>query len=202
MAKQELEEAKKLTSGLVYFNLNNLQSDKDKAHVVINLKTTTLSESNSWALVQAIVESVNPQNTISVHWYNLTLLKEDIWKIYKLEEIDPLFAPGRIEDKDVQEGEDIFAEFSRTLLEKHYQEAGTFLIGKAKNSHEQAATFLEDTVIAESKQVKINSAIALSGSENNLILRLDYQLDGRDLSVIVSYYRTSKGWKIYNVSQI
>ena len=183
--KRDYENAKDLTAGIVLFNLNNTAAIKDDAHIVTKIETFVEITDQTWAKVRAELETVNPQNNIDVHWYNIYLVKDGTWKIYKIEETEPIFKPGNIDNKDVEDAK---------------KDAGKYLIGRAKISHEQAGSFLKDAIITED-EVKINSAKPLSGNDKHLILQINYTLDERELNVIVSCYRTKEGWKIYNVSQ-
>lgn len=198
--KRDYKNAKDLTAGIVLFNLNNTAAIKDDAHIVTKIETFVEITDQTWAKVRAELETVNPQNNIDVHWYNIYLVKDGTWKIYKIEETEPIFKPGNIDNKDVEDAKKAFVDFCNAVFQRQYDDAGKYLIGRAKISHEQAGSFLKDAIITED-EVKINSAKPLSGNDKHLILQINYTLDGRELNVIVSCYRTKEGWKIYNVSQ-
>jgi hypothetical protein len=200
-AKQDYEKAKEMATGLVLFNISNTKTETAKAHMVSDINTSVSSADQKWSVVKAELETINPKNSINAHWFTMYLVKDGIWKIYKVVEEDPVFVPGKINESDIENAKNVFIEFCNAVFEKRYDEAGIYLVGRAKNNHEQAGNILKDAVITDSK-FKIHSVEPLSGNKKNLILNINYNLGGRDIKTIVSYYKTSRGWKIYNVSQI
>lgn len=200
-AKQDYEKAKELSAGIVFFDISCTEADSTKGHLITNTDTSIIAIDKKWAVIRAMLETINPENDINVHWYTIHLAKKNTWKIYKIEEADPVFAPGNTSDRDIEEAKNVFMEFFGAILDKKYDNAGSYLIGRAKNSHERAGNILKDTVIVSSKP-EINTVDLLTGNEKHLILKINYGLDEREVSTIVSYYKTGGGWKIYNVSQI
>lgn len=201
-ARQEFDKAKENAAGMVLFELENSKENTSKAHIVVKADTSLKSSGKGFAVVNAALETINPKNCEDVHWYNLYLIKDGSWKVYKIEETDPELGPAvAAEEKDIREAESVFMDFCSFILQKDYEKAGNCLTGRAKNSHEMAQGLLND-IPSVGTEASLISSKALLSAKDCLVLQINYKAAGKNLRAVVSCYRTHKGWRIYNVSQI
>lgn len=203
-ARQEIEKALEVSTGLVKYNLHNTKLISARAHVVLEVNTHIVTETHDMAIAQINIESINPLNEVSMHWYEVYLLREeDSWKVYKIEEVDPLIENKHAvsSNDDTEEALLIFQGFCEKIISKDYPRAGSYLIGRAKNNHELAGNMLTNAVITEG-EVTINNAKSIMVGDKVMVLKIEYSIGSKKMRSIVSYYKTSRGWKIYNVSQI
>lgn len=201
VAGKEIEKAKALSTGIVLFNLANMEQNLSKKHLVLETEVELLSMGPAWAVVRAKVESVNPANETSVHWYEMQLIKQDGWKVYKLKETGPGIKKGRPSPADKEKCEETFRLFSDALLAGKYAEAGKHLIGQAKNAHEMSGGWFKDVITGKSGMKELSSSV-IAGDGKSIILEIRYAIDDKENKVAVSCHKTSRGWKIFDIAQI
>lgn len=198
--------AGELSLGIVRFNILSNKLDTDSDFSIDNINSELNFASDNLAIVNSTVEYADKlKNEYDVVFYEVKLLKEeDIWKIYHLEEKDPSF---NYDKKDVllnnakkNELKDSFSKYVESLSKGEYQKASQYLVGRAKKMHNKAnpalnqlklvnkITDLETNVIYEEEKIAVS--------------QFNYINDNRPLSVLVYFYLTERGWRIYNVNQI
>lgn len=202
IATGNVELAKEKSLGVLLFNLNNTEREQN-GHLVVKSDVETITVDEDWARARVTIETINPRNEADVHWYDVYLVKKDgEFKAFKIIETEPVFTPGKVDDDEIDLAVQAFGNFINYLAENNYTKAGELLIGKARNLHEQTESLFKDTLIFERNGVKIKNIEPLSGDSKNIVLNVKYELNGRDLEAVVSYYKASGEWKIHDISQI
>lgn len=200
----DVDKAKTLALGQVLFNIStNKKADKEE-HKTLNIKPYLEQKTQQWSIVNIKIETSNINGISDVHFYKVKLIKviKD-WKIVSLSEIEPFIEKGFSYEK-VSEKElvDQFNRYLISLKDKEYDEAGKYLISLAKNSHESTKDILSKTnLITEIDINKVELRI-ISKSKNQVTAKVRHTLNGKDIENIVSFYKTSQGYKIYGILQI
>lgn len=200
------DKAGELSLGVVRFNILSNKVDIESDFSIDKINSETSLATDNLAIVNSIVEYVdNTKNEHDVVFYEVKLLKEkDKWKIYHLEEKDPSFVYDKSndlvsEDKE-NELKNIFSEYIKKLSEGEYQKASESLIGRAKKMHNKANPALNQlNLVNEVTNLESN---IIYQEEKIAISKFNYTNDNRPLSVLVYFYLTEQGWRIYNVNQI
>ena len=187
------DSAREMALGSVKYNLTrspNLEFE------VVNIKAETLYKGKNYCVVMATAQS-QKDDIYNLGWYKLHMLKDgDQWKVYRIQETEPIIKDGKIEG--VEEALAVLEKFIEALAD--YDKAATYLAGKARVSHLQ----MEEVFKNQLKKIKFNniSAVPISGNKETLLLKINYQVEDRTLNALVSFYKTDKGWMIYDISQI
>lgn len=206
MARQEIEKAREISTGLVKYNLYNAKPIAAKAHMVLEIDTKIKAESPDMAIVYTNIETINPLNEVSKHWYMVYLINQnEDWKVYKIEEGDPIIEHKNknavISEEDIEEAVLVFQKFCAKIINNNYSGAGSYLIGIAKNNHELVGNILNNTLTTEGPVI-IHNAKSIMTGDKVMVLKIEYSLGDKEMVSVVSFYKTSRGWKMYNVSQI
>ena len=201
VAGRDIGKAKEISTGMVLFNLSGMEQTLSKKHLVLDTKAQVLAWGPAWAVAKVKVESISPANETSVHWYEMQLVKEDGWKVYKLKETGPDIKNGRTSPADKEKCEETFWQFGDALLSGRYADAGKHLIGQAKNAHEMSAGMFKDVLIGKSGLKDLSTSI-MAGDGQNLVLKIVYSLDGKQNRLAVSFHKMKGGWKIFDISQV
>jgi len=213
LTNQDFEIAKGLSLGKVLFNISSNLGKQTSKHKVTNLEVDIESKDKTWAKAFVLLETQSYSGAIDVHWYDLYLTKQGReWKVYKLEEVEPkllgnyvlkkavgLFDRGHSE-RNLKQAEKLFRQYLHALTSNEYDQASDMLIGRARNSHVSEGFMLKRAPVittVEDLQFEL-----LNNNLDYLVMKASYQVKSRDVSVIVSYYYTMEGWKIYDVSQV
>jgi hypothetical protein len=196
-----MESVKTLASGTVLSNISK-NTEINNTVTIIN-KTINIEKNNkNWSRVKIALETKDMEDNVDVHWYNMDLINKDGWKIYCIEETDAdIKRIKTINEKIVSDAEKVFNKYLVNLTENKYDEASIWLIGRAKTAHEKNKAILGKASVIQSIN-KIPKLTPLLSGDKDLLAQADYIVDDRKVSLAVSFYLTSKGWRIYNVAQI
>jgi len=186
--------AQELSLGAVRHNLSKSAVPE---FTVINIDTKVLNRSKDHAVVMVTSQS-QKGDIFHLGWHKLFMIRtENQWKVYRIQEAEPVITAGRIEGVD-----DALAVLKKYVeaLNEDYEQAAAYLAGRARSSH----LYMEEVFKNQLTEMKFENITAapVSGGRNTLLLQVNYQMDNRNLSSLVSFYRSSKGWMIYDISQI
>lgn len=206
LTEYDIDGAKNMTTGAILANLSNTNKieENNSEYMVISKTIKVLGENKNWAKLNAEIETKNRKTgIIDVHWYEMYLAfeNENNWRIYRIDEAEIMLGINQdIQPQDKAEATKIFSQYLTLLSENKYDKAGELLVGKARTAHEQTKDILgKASVIKYFKEIKLDS---LYYDGKDLIAEVRYLVDGRSTALTVSFFRTSEGWRIYNVSQI
>ncbi len=206
--KNELEKAGELSLGIVRFNVLSNKTDLEGSFSIENIKSKLSFVSDDLAIVNSIVSYIdNINNEYNMVFYEIKLLKEeDVWKAYHLNEIEPSFNNKnnkKVTDTTESIKEDfkeIFIGYTESLSKGNYRESSQYLIGRAKKMHKKADPALNELDLVNT--ITGLKTEIICAEKNNVVVRFDYKNNDRPVSVLVYFYLTSQGWRIYNVNQI
>jgi len=206
LTEYDIETAKELAAGTILANLSNtnrVNGDLSE-HMVISSKISVINENEDWAKLYAELETKDRKTgLIDVHWYEIYLLGDDEsnWRVYRIEETEVL--PGKeqkVLPQNIEEATKVFGQYITFLSENKYEQAGELLVGQARTAHEQTKSILSKSPVLKYFKNIIIDQLYYDGKV--LISKIQYRVDGRDAVLTVSFFQTSEGWRIYNVSQI
>lgn len=192
----EAKDAKEYAAGTVLYSLSTQQDDRQ--YKVIGVESTVETAGEQWALVNIKLET-EKQGVTDVNHYKLHMIKNPTWKVYRLEEMHPLFS-GVEKEFDVSKAENIFGSLINELSSGNYDKAGNFLTGRAKTAHYQASEILGPVRMLEGYD---NLQLDLLYAEDGLaVTNITYNIGDKELALVVSFQLTGEGWKVYDISQI
>lgn len=197
------------TTGDVRRNVEN-NLDKMKEYEIIHLFSDVEFSTNEFATVNTVVE-YGISDEIDVSFYKFYLIKENNeFLIYNLEEDISLASLREIQgdktEAELMSETDMFKTiegYMSDLSSENFSLSSRHLIGKAKINHNLSYQFVsqaKDQIIFDISN--INHVIVAANLSNVSIVKTTYINNGREISILTSLYRTSKGWKIYDVTQI
>jgi hypothetical protein len=204
----DVNKAKELSAGSILANLSNTNrlgenNSGYSEYIVVSKTINILSENENWAKLYAEVETKDRKTgRIDVHWYEIYLIEnENNWRIYRLEETEVMNGKEqKILPQNIEDIAKVFGQYVTLLSQNKYDEAGELLIGKARTAHEQTKSFFNKSpLIKYYKNINIEP-LYYDGSV--ILAKAQYRVDGRDVVLTVSFFQTSEGWRIFNVSQI
>lgn len=196
VALNQIEDAKELSSGTVLYHLStNLFPRKDIKIVSVEAR---LENNNVKQGTVHIKLEVNEQDNYDIYCYRLQLLELDTWKVYHVENADPILTLTGEDLPDIDEAHDVLVNYLKTL-EKDYAAAAKYLTGRIKDVHLQTYDPLGKAQFDFSEKIRIEK---ISTGDGLLLSKAELCVSGQDVTVLVSFIRTQGGWKIYNVLQI
>lgn len=204
LAFTDSKKASDMTLGVVKFNLVNMK--EVKGYRIIDTDTELIESSENFFRVYKKVEYENSIIGHDVIFYCIDFIKhEGSWKVISLVEIDPIVKNFNNEKISDLEKKNIMAVFQDYIKEMNtdYESSEKYLISKAKRTHKTLYNFnnFENQAIkANIKNINIDKVIY--HSKDIAIAKLSYDNNSKERAVLLYLYRTSKGWKIYDIKQI
>lgn len=196
------EIAEDLSTGTVKYNIATNKNNKKLDIAIIDVSTYVINANNTICEFYAYIEYYLQEEYYCDFIKSSMLLDKDgYYKVYKLENSEPYYRLYKNnKNVDITSAENTFIEYVKALESRKYKDAGTYLIGQAKTIHNATADILKDaTLIKNPKDYKSKYLI---GGNEYLKLKISYTNDNKNIDVIVSFFNTQEGWKIYDISQI
>lgn len=187
--------------GEVKFNIETNKINKSFNVDIINIDTYLTVNNKYHSELYSTIEYMMDDEL----YYDFTKAKlikiDESYKIYKLESTEPYcYIYKNKGNIDISNAENILKEYIKALEEKEYKKAGKYLIGQAKKAHNLTSDILKKaTLVNEPKDFE---SFFLAGGKEYLKIMTVYTNDHREVSVIVSFFNTQEGWKIYDISQV
>lgn len=198
-----------LVTGDVKYNIAG-NIDNLKKYNTINVNARLEYSSGQFAVTNVIAE-YESNNSVDVMFYKFYLINENNrYLIYKLEESFS-FANLKIENRELTEEmkmskTDVFGtveDYIKDLQNGELSLSSRHLIGKAKQNHDKSYQFIskaKDQIIIEISD--INHEILASDTKDISVVKSTYMNGDRLVSILTTLYKTSEGWKIYDISQV
>lgn len=171
-------------------------SDKLPKSDVLDIKFHTSNFSRKWARTKAVLELRLSDNSVTVNWYELDLIKDKRnWKVIAVREAMPIASGiGGVDDIDELTG--IFKEYCSALGEQNQNKSLFFLAGPARTAQERSSSRFPT---GKFEQIKITP---LYGTKTFAVTKASYLIDRRPVSSLISFYKTTQGWKIVAVQAL
>lgn len=193
--------------GAVKFNVMANNTDYETQYAIKNINSETTFKADDMATVYSIIEfNDTHKNDHDLVFYEIKLLKENgAWKIFNLNETEPVLSNNPITDKKAidaitDDSVNVFKDYTNALAAGDYNKAGDYLISKAKKMQSKANPAIQKlNIIGEITDISCN---AIHTEENIFVSKIKYKNDNKPMTIIAYFYKTGEGWKIYNVNQI
>lgn len=200
--KRDYDEAIARSLGNVKYNISVNKGSNHLNDVKINaLDCYIIYKNDNLCDIYSTIEYVI-DNELYLDFINAKMIKEDgVYKVYKLENTEPNYRfYKKNKNIDISSAANVFQKYVELLNDNAYKEAGTYLIGKAKMMHNSTSDILKEARLIKDPH---NYAYEyLAGGSKFLKLKMNYMNDNRQINVLVSFFNTLEGWKIYDITQI
>lgn len=162
--------------------------------------------SGDFATINTIVEFTKPDESIDVDFHKLYLIKEnDQFLVYDLEKNMVFNSNNTVNDIEISSSglTETIDSYLKNISNDELSKSAEHLIGTAKSDHEKSFDFISKAMgILEYNISDINHNILSSQTGRLALVRSDYLNNGKDISIVFTLFKTSKGWKIYEIKQI
>lgn len=201
------EEVLNYVTGDVKNNLSNNLSDMKKFKINDVICSVEYASDN-FATVNTVVEYEKNSNEVDVDFYRFYLINnnDDGFLIYKLEN-NMVFDNASTVNDDIE----ISTTGATKALDSYFEqiqngklsESSNYLVGKAKADHINSYSFVakvKDTLNYNFSE--LSHSLLSSDMGRLLVVKSQYKNNDNDVSIISTLFKTSKGWKIYDITQI
>jgi len=189
--------AQEVSTGVVKYNLASSHQSGKYEISDIELKTVTFN--NGLAEINATIKTEQPS---SIFWYKILLIKKNDWKVYYVEDTDPILSRNtNIKELEIEKAQEVFTSYANKVQNGNYVLASKYLIGKARITHKKSKQLFEKMTTGKAS-IEVYNLQTLHSNSNELILLIDYFLEDRKVSALVSFYKLNNQWKIYSISQV
>ncbi len=167
-----------------------------KSAKVEDIHCDVLAYSKLWAKSLVVAELTLADNTPDVGWYELELVKQDIWKVVSINKVNP---PSngytkRVNQHDIEEIKRIFTQYLSKVKKADYQLSIQYLAGPAREAHEKYANQLgSEPLIKDFTNVQVKP---LWNNRKYAVLEIIYKVDDRKVNIIAGFYKTNQGWRL------
>lgn len=203
LTEEKTEKAMEMSVGSVRYSITNNKNKKKGKYTVIDINSEIESSNDNLNIVNSIIEIKNKESgEIDVGFLRVYKIKrDDNFKVFRVEDIEPILDSDiNNNDKELDNIKSSFISYIKYLENNKYKKAGRFLIGQAKKAHNQTMKLIKDTKLIENPR-DFKTEITYFNTRN-AIANCSYFNNDKKITAVVSFYKTSEGWKIYNVSKI
>lgn len=197
LVRGDPEEALRISSGSAALTAKKAVSSGAQ---IAKIQISIPSMSRSWCEALAFVEIILQDKSHDTGFYSIELFRDKEWKVISLRQASPWVSGlwGTASKKDVQDAEDVLNSYLQMLSKNQYRSAASLLCGQARQAHEKGDALLSKAPLFKSIE---NVRLApLWKKGNQMVCRVRYEIDGRDVNAIVKYLRLKDGWHILQVS--
>lgn len=197
----DAEAALQNSSGGAAVTASRLKGSKVIAQVE-GVSCSVAALGREWARVRATVELTLQDGSADVGWYSLDTVKTDQdWKIVSFRGVEPELSGISlfVKQADTEAAKLVFQEYLDALAAGNGQGAAKYLAGPARRSQEMSAAALgKGAVIGKVEGLRVEPVWERG---KKIVVRFNYNVDGRDVSVMTTLYRTRQGWKVVKIAQ-
>lgn len=197
LASGDIQKTKQYAGGEVAFRLANTK-EIPRAQAT-KTKILECKGNKRWAQVKVQSEILLPDGSYDVDWYEMNMYHKSSWKVIDLKESTPIIPSQKPMFKQTQDLQDLQATlngyFALLIKGDFVQATKKYLAGPARRMQEQA---IKNYPLKEKpRNLKITP---LYGNKELIIAKVIYTLGGSQVSNIISFYKTSEGWKIVKIT--
>lgn len=201
LAAGDAETALQYSSGGAAFAASRMKGSKVTAKVDSTFYSVE-ALGRGWARALTTVELTLQDGSADVGWYSMDVVKsEQGWKVVSFREAEPELSGVSllVKQADTEAARQVFQGYLDALAAGDWRGATECLVGPARRSQEMGAAVLgKGAVIGKVEELKAEP-VWKRGKE--MVVRFCYVVDGRDVSVITMFFKTTQGWKITKIVQ-
>lgn len=201
LASGDAETALQYSSGNAAFAALHLKESGVTAKVE-DVSCSVAALGRGWARVLATVELTLQNGSADVGWYSVDAVRigQD-WKVVSFREAEPEFARVSLymNRAGVEAVRRVFQGYLDALATGEWPGAAKYLAGPARRSQEMSTAVLGKGAIIGKVEGLNAEPVWARGKE--AVIRFEYTVDGRNVSVLAFFYRTAQGWKITKIAQ-
>jgi len=197
IATGDLEKPKSMAAGQVLWNL--AQSDDLPKARVERIKTQVVGYSSEWAIVNCLAELTLENNQSDVDWYEIEMYRpENTWKVIRINNITPQPMDKGRANSSTDEAQNVMIQYLDACAKGEYQQASGYLAGQARRLQEQSFQTLKGAV--STSGYTGFSFEPIYSSPELIKAFVSYELDGRQVRLVATFYKTIRGWKIVAIT--
>lgn len=192
LSEANIDKAKEYAAGEILFKLHNVNTLPEAK--VLKSETKIINYNKNFANVFTKLELKLKNGDIDVNWYEVNLIyKQDSWRVFSLKEVLPPINYS-ISNKEIPEATIVFEEYINFLQKEQYSKANSLLIGQIKK--------IDSTSVDKLPIGEINNILhtPLYGNSEFQVYEIKYNLNNNVVEILVSFHKTSDGWKIYSIN--
>lgn len=197
LATGDIDTALRTATGTAAWAAKNSHADKVQ---VVTLDTVVTEVRTNYAEVSVYAELQLADGSHDAGWYRLILVRSDQWRVVSVSE--NLWYSGirrPVYEREQQEMVGTVEEYLSALTRGDHQEAVKRLCGPARRAHEQSEAVFKHLPAKSVGSVEVKPVWRRG---NQTVCRAEYELDGRQVTVLVHLAKLSDGWRIAAISQI
>lgn len=199
------EQVLEYITGDVKHNLKDNISDLKK-YDINEIKFDIEYISDKFASVNTIVEFTSNKDDVDVDFYRFYMVKEqDKYLIYKLENNIVLNEINTNDDITISTigATDTIDEYFKDIESGFLSKSVNHLIGRAKANHLQSYGFISELVDSiDYNFTQLEHEILVENTGKIILVKSAYENNSNPIEIITTLYKTSKGWRIYDINQI
>ncbi len=206
LCAKNIEQAKELSIGKVHNALVQQENAPVLSATLQDVVVKVIASGNNIALVSVTADIQKTDGTYDVAWYNILLLKKkNGWKVTEVQPVSFLSGAisgrtGKLDTQPIDELKVIFTAYTNALAKNNWNKAGEYLVGQARTAHIMSKQILEKGRIIQ--KVKNLEMEPIWASKTDVIARASYNVDGRNVIVLIHFHRTAGGWRIAEINNI
>lgn len=177
----DLDSAKNLSCGKISWQLQNA-GELPESHT-ISVMAQIISKNNNTARVLTVCE-MEVESRQDVAWYELYLIKDDTWKVYKIQESLP---DCKGSSNRIIDAETIIKAF---ILSQD----SDYLAGPALKAYQQ----IPPGLVGQPEDIQL---ISLQSNNKTAIYKASYAIENRSVQILVYLYKLDM-WRIVSINQL
>ncbi len=167
---------------------------------VTNMHTIVDEVGNGYAEARVYVELKLSDGSYDAGWYRLILCRDKEWQVIALQEYHWLSGVRRgVSGQDKKAMSEVFSTYLDLFKKGKHEEAAKHLCGSARRAHEQTEDSFRHLPVESIEKLEMN---AVWQRGNQAVCRAEYQMDGRQVNVLVRFAKLADGWHIAAVDQL
>lgn len=174
-------------------------NQKSKKAKVEKIYCSVLAYSEKWAKSLVTVELTLADKTLDIGWYELELVKQDVWKVSSINKVSPRTTgySKRLSQDNKEAIEHIFIQYLSMVQKADYESSMKYLAGPAREAHEKYSKQLGlEPLINDFADLQSQ---VLWSNRQYAVIEFTYKVDGRKADVISGFYKTKQGWKLTTI---
>ena len=199
------EDVLELCTGTVKRNIEK-GMDSLPVYKVNEIITVPEFVSSDFATINTIVEYQREDESVDIEFYRFSLINENgDFLVYNLENNVAYGSNNTVDNIEVSNSGLIDAVdlYFKDISSGNLSGSATHLVGRARADHIRSYEFVSQAFTTMDIEFNdIEHSIVSNDMDRLAIVRSDYASGNSDISILSTLFKTSKGWKIYEIKQI